>query len=158
MRDYCCRLVNTLVSVQLLQIVTSVFSASEEMKWFVSVDLFSRVAMTLSICWSTSLGGSSANMTDSVMHAFLDTWERRESTGFTISLNTAPEKVLGCTKRCLWNIAALLITLHESNVLDQSELLRLSIAYRSYCSGLASGFSSVSYALLESCFLSSARL
>ena len=97
-------------------------------------------------------------MSDSVMHAFLDTYERKESTPLPISLNIEAEKVLGCAKRCLWNMVALLITLHESNVLDQSEPLRVSTACRSYCSGLVNGFSSVSYAWLESCFLISARL
>lgn len=91
----------TLVSVQLLHMVTSVFSASVEMKWFVSVDLFRRVGITVSICWSTSFGGSSANMTDNVMQAFLDTCERNESTGFTMSLNIAAVVALGWAKRCL---------------------------------------------------------
>ena len=61
-----------------------------------------------------------------------------------MSLKIDPVSWLGWVNKFLWNMAARLITLHESKVFDQSELLRLSTAYLSCCSGFRSGFSSVS--------------
>lgn len=78
----------TRASEQLLQIDINVRSASDEIKWLVSVARFNKTGMTTSINGSTSLGCNSAKAVLSAMHAFFETYDLRESTVLTISLKS----------------------------------------------------------------------